>query len=269
MPQLPRTRVVVLAALASVLLSACRLDFALDVLVEEDGSGRVDFTISVDDEVLDHVSIDAVDLSDIGGVGWEVTGPVVDDDGARMQLSKPVPSAGQFGEVIDQLDQGRFYRDADVTIDIGLGTADYTATLTVDPMMTVLDFSDAELRAILDGEPFGEEMAVLEARAGGPLDEAVFVSATLTMPDGSTHDATVTFADGAPATIRGTTSFVDPTVDERRLAAQEARETFDDSIRTIAVFWGIAAFIALVLLTLGWRRRRVLYRQTLPPPPDT
>ncbi len=253
-------RSVVLGCVSAVLLSACQIDLVLDVVIRDDGSGTVDFTIAADDEVMSYLDASDVDLSGLATGGWTLRGPLSGPDSTSVQLSKEVPSAEQFDDVIAQLDDGRLVTDVEVDIEVGIGTTDYEATLVVAPTMTARDFSDRELTALLDGEPFGEQLDVLEQRAGRPLDEAVVFVASLTMPDGSTSEVSTTLADGVAKTVSGTTSYLDDTVDDRRAAAQTARDAFDDSIRTVAVFWGIAALVVVVLLSIGWRRRHRMLR---------
>jgi len=246
--------------LVVIALSGCRVDLLFDVSLERDGSGDVEFTISANEQLMQHIDIDAIDLEGIAAEGWTMTGPTVDGVGASIVLTKDVPSAEQFDDVINQIDMGRLVSDVSIAIDIGLGSAAYDASITIAPTMVATDFSDAGLVELFDGEPFGETTAVLEERAGRPLDETVVVAVTLSMPDGSISGGEVSLAADDPVVVRGTSSFVDDELDERRAAALDAQDAFDDSIRLVAVFWAIAALIALVLLSLGWRRRRRFFR---------
>lgn len=250
-----------LLAVMAVGLSACRIDLILNLDVRADGSGVVEFVLSADSEVMDFVDVEDVDLTGIGGGGWSLDGPVVDTGGTSIVLTKEVPSATQFGEVVAQLDEGRLFRGLVLDIEVGLGTTSYDFVMAIDPTMTATDFSDPVLAQALDGEPFGERLEVLEERSGGPLDESVFVSATVEMPDGSGDGGLVSLADSTPVVLNGSTRFVDDSVAERRAAAAEARDTVDDSIRLVAVFWTIAAVVAMILLSLGWRRRRRVFRE--------
>lgn len=254
-------RTVALVAVA-LLASACRVDLVFDVVVADDGSGRVELVVRADPDVMAHVDLDAVDLGGLGTGGWELSGPVTGADGTSISLTKRVPSAGQFDDVVAQLDEGRLVRDVALDIDVGLGTATYEFTATLDPTMRARDFSDSRLIELLDGEPFGERTEVLEERAGRPLDETVVVTVRVQMPDGSMAEASRTLADDEPAVVYADAAFADDGVEARRELARAARDTFDDSVRTVAVFWGIAAVLALVLLSIGWRRRRAELRRS-------
>ncbi len=241
-------------------LSGCRVDLLFDVSLERDGSGNVEFTLGADNELMQYIDIDELDLEGIAAEGWTMTGPTVHIDGASIVLAKRVPSAEQFDDVIAQIDMGRLISDVSIAIDIGLGSTVYDASVTIDPAMKAADFSDEELVELFGGEPFGETTAVLEERAGRPLDETITVEVTLTMPDDSVSDGEVTFAMDESVVVSGTSSFVDDELDERREAALDAQDAFDDSIKLVGVLWAIAAVVVLVLLSLGWRRRRRFFR---------
>ena len=45
-----------------------------------------------------------------------------------------------------------------------------------------------------------------------------------------------------------------------REAAADAQRRFDSSVSRVGWYWGLAAVLTLVLLSIGWRRRRRLYR---------
>jgi hypothetical protein len=246
----------------ALILSACQIDLIFDVVLNDDGSGTVDFTMRADDEVMAHVDVDRIDLTGLATNSWELGGPVVDEEGgAAIVLSTNVGSAEQFDEVVAQIDMGRLLGEVAVEVVAGLGSTTYDVNITINPTMVATDFSDSGLVELLDGEPFGEQIAVLEERAGATLDESVLVTVNLTMPDGVLSGATVDLAGDEPAFVTGHTSFVDDTLDERRAAALDAKDTFDDSIRLVGVFWALAAVVAFVLLSLGWRRRRLVFRQ--------
>ena len=174
---------IVLVLVLVPILSACRIDLVLDVVLDADGSALVDFTIRADADVMAHVDIEDIDLAGISGTGWSMTGPTSDVNGASVTLSKPVPSAELLDDVIGQLDRGRFFREVAFVIDNGLGETSYEFELTIDPQVTAADFSDADLAELLDGERFGELTTVLEERAGNSLDETLHVSARVVMPD--------------------------------------------------------------------------------------
>jgi len=246
----------VTTAIGALLLSGgCRVDLILDVVLEDDGSGKVSFTIEADSELMSFVDVDDIDLTGIAGTGWQLVGPNRSGSGTSVTLTKGVPSAGQLDEVVDQLDQGRLFSDIDYSIATGLGVTDYELALTIDPTVTAREFSDVELAEMLDGERFGELIEVLEERAGGVLDESIFVSARVVMPDGTETTGNVSLAATDPVLLTGVSQFMDAEIDARRAEAAAAREDFDSAVRRVALFSSVAAVLALVLLSIGWRRR--------------
>jgi len=247
----------------ALVAGGCRVDLVLEVVLQDDGSGQLTFTIEADTELMSFVDIDDIDLTGITGTGWELEGPNIADSGSSVTLRKNVPSAGQLGDVISQLDQGRFYSNVDYSIAPGLGVTDYQLSLTIAPTVTARDFSDVELAELLDGERFGELIEVIEERAGGPLDETIFVSARVVMPDGSETAGTVDLAAAQPLLLSGSSQFVDADIDDRRAAAAAARDSFDDSIRRVALFSGGSAVLAFILLSIGWRRRHRRFHNTV------
>jgi len=242
----------------ALVAGGCRVDLVLDVVLQDDGSGQVAFTIEADSELMSFIDTDDIDLTGISGTGWQLEGPNIAESGTSVTLSKNVPSAGQLGDVISQLDQGRLFSDVDYSIAVGLGVTDYQLSLTIAPTVTARDFSDVELAELLDGERFGELIEIIERRAGGPLDGTIFVSARVVMPDGSEATGMLDLTATEPVLLSGSSQFVDAEIDERRATAAEARDSFDDSVRRVALFSGGAAVLAFILLSVGWRRR---YRQ--------
>ena len=77
---------VVFVALLAVVASACQVDAAVDVVVEEDGSGSVTLTLAFDEEVV----VEAPELlaglrtEDLDGAGWAIEGPRRTDTGGMV-----------------------------------------------------------------------------------------------------------------------------------------------------------------------------------------
>jgi len=239
----------------ALLAGGCRVDLVLDVVLQDDGSGHLSFTIEADAELMSFIDTDDIDLTGIAGTGWQLEGPNSTESGTSVTLGKDVPSAGQLGDVISQLDQGRFFSDVEYSIAQGIGVTDYQLSLAIAPTVAARDFSDVELAELLDGERFGELIEVIEERAGVPLDETIVVSARVVMPDGSETSGTLDLAATEPVLLTGSSQFVDADIDERRATAAEARDGFDDAVRRVALYSGAAAVLAIVLLSIGWRRR--------------
>ncbi len=100
-------RLVVFAVLA-LLLSGCRARTAVDVVVNEDGSGLVVVEVELDPQaaagVLDLEGEIGLWLTDVNEAGWKTVPPTVGDDGfTRVGASKEFGTPEQFTEIMNEL----------------------------------------------------------------------------------------------------------------------------------------------------------------------
>ncbi|MFM8390167.1 MAG: hypothetical protein ACKOA5_13060, partial [Actinomycetota bacterium] len=103
-----RTRLTALvAALACVLvLSSCRVDSVVSIVVERDGSGSLDVLVTADNDIVKQVPRLSTDLdfSDMVAAGWKVTGPeATDDGGLRVLLSHTFDNETQASALLTQI----------------------------------------------------------------------------------------------------------------------------------------------------------------------
>lgn len=98
-------RVLALFACA-VALAACRVDIAVDVVVEADGTGRIAVVTTADAEVIEVVPTIAEELAidDIVAAGWELDGPTpTADGGLSLTISHDFVSAEEATNLLNSL----------------------------------------------------------------------------------------------------------------------------------------------------------------------
>lgn len=103
-------KLVLIVALGVLVLAGCRVDTALTVHVNEDGSGLVTATVRLDAAAVAAATsggqalADAVRLDDLTAAGWRSTGwRTQKDGGAQLRVSKPFARAEDAGAVVAEL----------------------------------------------------------------------------------------------------------------------------------------------------------------------
>jgi hypothetical protein len=198
MPRRPLLSLLLPLALAT---SACRIDTAVTVAVDEDGSGRVTVAVDLDAEAtrrlpdLDEDGTSGVaDLAalvrtdDLAAAGWTVDEPVEDDDGGvALAISRPFGTPDEADRILAELTgPDGALRHLDVSRTASFGRTELGFSGTADLSGGLEAFGDDELAAVLDGEPLGEDAAAIEEGAGVPLSEAVTVEITADLAGEST-----------------------------------------------------------------------------------
>ena len=190
-----------LAALFVVMLTACRIDADVAVVVREDGSGTVAVTVRFDPDAVARVPDLAAALrtSDLVTAGWQITGPDRGDAGVRYTATKPFRSPDQLAAVLSELTgtTGAF-REVALVRSRSFAKRTWTLTATADLSKGVALFGDAQLAAALGGKLLGRDQAALEAELGAPLNSFVHTTFSVTMPDAA--EANTPTVDGATAT---------------------------------------------------------------------
>jgi hypothetical protein len=224
------------------------------VTVEADGSGTVAVTVDVDAEVVAQI----VDLpgrlrtDDLAAAGWTVAEPEpLEGGGLRFSATKDVPSAEQFGAVLAEVHPALFPA-SELELRRTFGTSRYLWTSTIDRTITVDAFGDESVAPLLDGFLFGVAPDELVNRAGGPLEDAVTVAMTVTLPDGTTvaSEAAPLGAD-APDELRRTTVIVDDEAIDERDREERLRSAVPLVVAVAAIWWA-----AIAAGLWWWRRRR-------------
>ncbi len=254
-------RVLLAVALGALtlLLSACRVDVTTRVEVEPDGSGLVTVQAVLDADVMEWVDADSIRLSDLADSGWDVDEPVRRADGSvSISARRPFASPDDLQAVLEGIDgPGGLVRSARLSVDPGLGRTGYALTVAVQPRSSVLDYSDSELTALLDGEPFGTPVGELEARAGGPLDETVSFVVSARLPGGVEARVPQTgelhLGEG-PAVLEMSSVVEDPGALAAAARADELRSDVPRAFRMVGFAWA-GALVLLVGVFVATRSR--------------
>ncbi len=85
--------------------SACRVDTTVDIRVDDDGSGRVAYTVVANADAVSLLVDDPTDLrfDDLAAAGWNLDGPIAEDGGVTITASKPFLSPEELPGLLDEL----------------------------------------------------------------------------------------------------------------------------------------------------------------------
>jgi hypothetical protein len=185
------------AGVLALLAAACQVQTVVTVDVDQDGSGTVEVAVGLDEEALAEVpdlddsgSGDAPDLAqlvrvdDLTASGWAVSEPSTGSDGFTwVRATKPFGTPEQGERVLAELTgESGILRDLQVTRSSSFGSDRYRFTGTADLGGGLEAFGDQGLATALDGEPLGEDVAVMEERLGRPLAEMLSLELDVRLP---------------------------------------------------------------------------------------
>jgi len=273
---LQRGRVWLIGLMLVVAASACRVDTTVEISFSEDGSGSVEVMLVADAAAVSLLADDPaeLDFSDLSEAGWDVTGPLVENGGMRIEAAKQFLNASELQPVLDEIvGPGVVFSDAALTqtrefarIDFRPASTDYAFSARVDPTPPLAALGDELLAAQLDGEPLGRSLAEIESAAGVSFAEALGLTVVVTMPRGAASDT----GEAVDETVTWTFAYGDP------VAEIDARASIDDILPRV---WALVALLAFALFALvvlaqlisfvlakmrvrkGWRRRDIRKRQ--------
>jgi hypothetical protein len=173
----------VLGLVALVLAaSACRVDLAVDVVVNEDGTGTVTLTATADAEVVQQASGLAQDLrfDDLEDAGWVIDGPsVTDDDGITVTISHPFSSAEEATALLATLngEAGPFQGVRLTRVDEEeAATYSLSGAGRVDSGLAA--FTDPDLLSAVGAIPYADEIAA----ANLSPTQAIGITFTIDLP---------------------------------------------------------------------------------------
>jgi hypothetical protein len=200
----PVARLLVGLALIA-LLAGCQVKVAVDTTVNKDGSGTVSVGIGFDDKALTRVGDPNTDIKtdDLKAAGWTVAPAVKGPDGFTwLRASKAFANPDELTRVLAEVSGSsgllrdytfvRTETDSEIT---------YTLTGTVDTSKGLAAFADPELAAKLGGDPFGGNIAVIEAEEGKPVSDMVSFDVTAKVADGAAKSYQPTLADKAVTSV--------------------------------------------------------------------
>jgi hypothetical protein len=231
--------------LALVLLAGCQVQVQVDTVVDQNGAGTVTVAVGLDEAARNRIGDLQVELQvgDLRQAGWEVAEPAAGADGVTwIRASKPFSNPDQLTAVLAEIagpdtmftdvEYSRTETDDDIT---------YRVTGQVDLTKGVATFADPELAAQLGGDPFGGNLAAIEAEEGKPVSEMV------------SFQVTTQVAGGIPSTVRPTLTDTAPTPID--VATVEVKPP--SPLIRIAIGAAIVIGIVVVVAALVGVRRRV------------
>ena len=176
-----------LLAIALLVLSACQVDAAVDVEVNDDGSGTVTLTAAFDDNVIAAAPelVDRLQVEDLANAGWTVDGPREAETGGAVvvEASKDFASSGDLSGVLDEIaGPGTLFSDFEVVRSRTFARTTYEVTGRIDPQVPLTTFGDSAIAGLV-GNPLGLSVAELEAVAGRPLEDTVTLEFEVILPD--------------------------------------------------------------------------------------
>jgi hypothetical protein len=239
-------KLVLLVVLGALVLAGCRVDTALTVHVNEDGSGVVTAQVRLDAAAVSAATSggvgldDAVRLDDLTQAGWRSTGwRKQKDGGAVLRVSKRFARAQDAGAVVAELNgPDGPVRDVKVTRDASTFTTHWSFS-------GIADLKDLKTGVATDQELIQKlaaervDVAALDQRLVADTKDALRLRVTADLPHSSPKPYPV-----KPGT----------TVAMRTSSSQTAMGRIVLLLVGIAV--GLAAVILLVAGELRSRRRR-------------
>jgi hypothetical protein len=173
-------RRLVAAALALVVFGACKVDVAVGVNTNADGSGEVRVTAVLDEDAAKRVEAAGATLrtEDLEATGWTVDEPETAEDGSVTHvLRHEFDSPAEAERILAQLtaDNGAAERQAPLRDFVVTQRRSFFRTETsfrgtVDLARGAEAFSDARLQETLDGQPLGVPVEQLERQLGASFD---------------------------------------------------------------------------------------------------
>lgn len=237
-----------LGLIVLLVASACRVDTTVDIKVDEDGSGRVAYTVAANAEAVSLLVDDpaALRFDDLAAAGWELDGPIVEDGGVTIAVSKPFLSPEELPGLLDEL-LGDGVVFSNVALEqahdfsmFGLHSADtsYGFSADVDPAPDLEVLGDEMIEGLL-GSALGRSLTRVEEDTGGSFASSLGLVVNVQLPAnvatdselGETVDDVVTwrFSYGdAPTTI-------------------DARASVDEILPRV---WSLVAMLAALLFVL-------------------
>jgi hypothetical protein len=255
-----------IAALIAVtlVLSACRVDVAIDVEVTESGASTVTVTALADAWLLAQVPrlLDDLSLSDLAAVGWRIDGPQpTADGGVRVVLQREARDledlAAVLADVGAPLSSMRVVR-AD---EFARSSWELSGRSVLHDGTAAL--VDPEALSALGAAPFAAELN----EAGVTLAEVMTLTLRMRLPGdlvsttGDARDGVITWSlpvDGTQVSLQA--------FSERTDRGATVARTVADITRFVLVVWVLVGvtFMAWVFFARSRRRRARRHRATPP-----
>ena len=251
---------IAVAALAFVLLGACKVDVAVGIDADADGTGEIRVTAQLDEEAAEELEEmdESIRTDDLEAAGWEVA-PIepTDDGGLAITVTKPYASPEEANAILTQLAGGATPAEGqdptapappfeDLTLrqrrTFFRTTTEFAGTVNLT--RGVEAFTDPRLQSALGGQPLGVPVEQLERQLRAPFNEIFGLQVAVELPGGAMSNAPTTAGDAAVWA---------PALGDRVELTAEASQW---NVRNIALLTvAIGAAIAFVVVVLTRRRR--------------
>ncbi len=255
------TRRIILLTLCIVSLASCRLDVAVSVVVQPDGTGQVAVQATADAELIAKVPdlAETLSLDDAIANGWEVAGPTATETGGlTITLTHKFRSAEELTNVLNSVGPPLSTMSASRVTLGDLTTNNVSGTLVLADGFA--SFADADLIAAAGGLPFATEF---EASATTPADS---MSVTLSVdlpgkPTGDEDDEAQIWS----APLDGTSLAVAASTVQKPAGANGWAGPVATGALVILIVWVAASvvFIAFVVIARRRKRRRSKRRKSV------
>ena len=245
--------------LALVVLAGCKLDVAVDVAMQVDGSGTVAVTAVADRELLAKAPGALADLrlDDVKAAGWAVTGPTLAAGGGQqLELRKPFTNPTEAAAILGEISGPSGPLSAlslEVARTFGRVRSDLRGEAVLDGGMSA--FTDSALISVL-----GNKAPLSDVFTGDPADGLTLtVSAHLpgrvTASNGTIANdkASVTWTPDLHGAVRSPLNATFTRVDQGALTA---RQNARIARLTAALYLGLVAAVVLAMAVWVQRQRR-------------
>lgn len=195
----------VLILLAAVLLAGCRVDARVQINLDDDGSGTVTTTLTLDEEAVQRAGGpeqlgDDVPLDDLAAAGWKVSPWIPAKDGAyTVTLAQDFTGEEELNNrLADLAGVDGALRDAEIT-------RERSGLSSTDGLSLTVDGSDPSPGVVADSalanqlRSFGIDPAAIEEQLEKELRTSVHLTVAVTLPDGS--ETVVTANQDGPQTL--------------------------------------------------------------------
>lgn len=255
-----------LIVLGALVLTGCRLDVTVDVVMQPDGTGTVTVVAVADAELVQQVPelVDDLRLDDAKANGWVVTGPTPQEGGGvTITLAHPFSSPEELASVLNSigppLSGMAAARTAETDAD---GVANGRTTNAIDGSMVLgngfQSFADDALVQAVGGQPFGAELTA----SGLTPAQAMSFTFRVQLPGELVSSTGTEIGNGViewTAPLDGTSvSLLTQTVQQPASEGNGWARPLSTIALVLLIAWVVAAgaFIAFVAVARRSKRRR-------------
>lgn len=243
-------------AVVTIVLSSCRVDTSVSLVVKPNGSGAVTVKAVADAELVAKAPNLAADIrtTDLQDAGWKVSGPTAGDDGTlAVELVRSFRTPAEATSILSQINGTNGPLHAIGLARTGSATnSTWTLTGKLEVVGGLKAFADDSTVQLLGGAPYADDIRAM----GLDLGDAVGVSFNASLP-GKVANTTGLAGDGTiswKVPMDGSATDVATTVNNVDVASSIAG--FGRVIvLLLLVAWVIGAVILLVLVRNAQSRR--------------